>query len=396
MGVDMGEGHLQPADKLNKRGYYEDVRFQAISKELAGRGYSTNEPDAMTPEQTERLRNLIKQRNEECEIWGFKGPRTAWTLHLFLPHLIELCDEVRIVVVRRRWDDVVDSMQRHSQVAYGGQLAMTREEADTLLCDWDGSIADRLHEAEELRIPVHKVFFERLLDDTLNQIEILHDFALERMIYLSNGVEEAATWIDPAMNHFDDTPTIVIPTLDPDKALKTADLARERAGCECRVIIQHDEDGLGFTATVNEAIEGVPGYIALLNDDCIPSQGWLATLIEEIEKRAKLNVWFAGPSGPCRTHPQNSGRKGDHRRPRSVKHVAGFCLVARPGAFDALDGLDPDFTHYASEVDAQWRARRDHGAKSLWVPSVYVDHELHPPLSEWWARDQTILHNKWR
>ncbi len=39
LGVDMGAGHFQPADTNNQAGYYEDLRWQAVTKEITGGRY---------------------------------------------------------------------------------------------------------------------------------------------------------------------------------------------------------------------------------------------------------------------------------------------------------------------------------------------------------------------
>jgi GT2 family glycosyltransferase len=165
------------------------------------------------------------------------------------------------------------------------------------------------------------------------------------------------------------------------------------AGIECSIFVAVDQDRHGYTRTVNEALSNVGGDAAILVDDCEVRTGWLATLQKEVYKRDSLKVWFAGPSGPCRTWPQNSGRPGDNRRPKLVSHVAGFCIYARHEA--VLLGLDEQYVHYASDVDWQRRAQRDHGARALWVPSVYVGHALHEPHMEWWQHDHELLRQEW-
>lgn len=157
-----------------------------------------------------------------------------------------------------------------------------------------------------------------------------------------------------------------------------------------------DENGEGFTATVNRGLEDYAGDVCLLNDDAVPlTDDWLAILKREMDRREALNVWFAGPSGPCRTAPQNGGRVGDHRRPRLVSHLAGFCLLIKAEAVEKLGQLDDRFIHYASDVDFQLRARKDFGSRSLWVPGVYVKHELHPPRQLWWDQDQQLFTAIW-
>lgn len=121
--------------------------------------------------------------------------------------------------------------------------------------------------------------------------------------------------------------------------------------------------------------------------------GWLATLWDELESRP--DCWFAGPSGACRTAPQCSGSKDDERLPQVVSHVAGFCLVIKREALQALGPLDEAFTHYGSDVDMQWRAQRDHGKRSLWVPGVFVDHGLHDPHEPWYSQDNITFWQRW-
>jgi hypothetical protein len=160
-----------------------------------------------------------------------------------------------------------------------------------------------------------------------------------------------------------------------------------------KVAVVLDERGEGFTRTVNRGLALAWGDVCLLNEDAEPvTEGWLRTLTEEMRRREELRVWFAGPSGPCRTAPQNGGRVGDQRRPRGVKHLAGFCLLIKREALDALGGLDERFVHYGSDVELQWRAWREYGARSLWVPGVYCKHELHPPRrTDWYERDNRLL-----
>lgn len=133
--------------------------------------------------------------------------------------------------------------------------------------------------------------------------------------------------------------------------------------------------------------------LCILNDDCVVEPGWLARLWGELEGFPEC--WFAGPSGACRTPPQNTGVKNDERPPRVVSHLAGFCLVVRREAIQALGPLDEQFRHYGSDVDWQWRAAREYGKKSLWVPGVWVDHELHDPLEPWFTMDNYFFWRRW-
>lgn len=210
---------------------------------------------------------------------------------------------------------------------------------------------------------------------------------------------------------------VIVPTLDREKGQRTADEALLLAGLEnARAVVAVDETRSGWTRNVNRHLPltktpsvsldkngnqtPTPGWtwtadddICILNDDCVVRLGWLATLWDELEQRN--DCWFAGPSGPCRTPPQNSGTKDDERRPMVVSHCAGFCLVVRRAALQALGPLDGTFRHYGSDVDWQWRAQRDFGKRTLWVPGVYVDHELHAPLEPWYTSDNFIFWERW-
>ena len=190
------------------------------------------------------------------------------------------------------------------------------------------------------------------------------------------------------------SPTIIVPTLLRCDGVVTASRAQARAGMPSRTLIAVDYDRKGFTRTVNEALKEVKEDAVILVDDCEVPENWLRDLHDAVYERQKLNAWFAGPSGPCRTYPQAGGLPNDKRRPRIVAHLAGFCLYATADA--VAMGLDERFIHYASDVHWQREANRLFGAQSLWVPSVYVNHGLHPPHQEWWEHDQQLLAEIWR
>jgi len=186
--------------------------------------------------------------------------------------------------------------------------------------------------------------------------------------------------------------TILMPTINPEQAEETARINRERAGTEVDTWILHDEDRVGYTKTVNKGLAKVEGDVCIVVDDAVMSDNWLKIFKEEVAKRAALNVWFAGPSMKCRTYPQNQGRKGDRRRPRIVPHVCGVAMYASAEAV-AMGSLDERMIHYACEVDWQRRAK----GRSLWIPGVWCEHELHKPARmDWWENDHRVLRAKWR
>jgi len=188
---------------------------------------------------------------------------------------------------------------------------------------------------------------------------------------------------------------IVVPTLDMAKGQEAGWHAMGAAGVSCRLHVELDRERHGYTKTVNAGLRGVDGDDAVvLVDDCEPSDGWLRALRDAADAWRHMRAWFVGPSGPCRTHPQNGGRPGDYRKPRRVRHLAGFCLYVRWDAI-AKGLMDESYIHYASEIDWQRRMQQEHRACSVWVPGVYVGHGLHEPHADWWAHDQALLRERW-
>lgn len=187
--------------------------------------------------------------------------------------------------------------------------------------------------------------------------------------------------------------TIVIPTLSPNKAYATGQVAQESAGIYTRLYIVHDTKGLGFTRTVNRGLRKIQkGHICLLNDDVFPmTDDWLRKMCDAIADTPELGL--AGPSGPCRTPPQNTGLPGDPYGIKQVSHLAFFCTLIKRNVIDAIGLLDEDFIHYGSDVDYSWRARKA-GIIPSWVRHVYVDHGVGEFLEPWHTQDAAMLKRK--
>lgn len=95
-------------------------------------------------------------------------------------------------------------------------------------------------------------------------------------------------------------------------------------------------------------------------------------LRDAVAEREKLNVHFAGASVDCVLLP---GKRGDHRRPRTVRAVCGACLYATYDVIRHVGALDERLPVCAALVEWQLEAYRQFGAKPLWVPSVWCDAE---------------------
>lgn len=191
---------------------------------------------------------------------------------------------------------------------------------------------------------------------------------------------------------------VVVPTLDHDAAFRNTALALRSAGMDTKVSVVHDKVGVGFTKTVNAGLSQMPDWVrwvCILNDDVNPmTDDWLYKLYKAIVDEPEYGL--AGPSGPCRTPPQNKGIPGAPFGIEEVSHLAFFCTLIRREALEAIGGLlDRDFNHYGSDVHACWKARGA-GYKPVWVRHVYVDHEVGDPIEPWATEDRQTLKRKLR
>lgn len=172
LGVNMGKDHLQVSDHLNKRGYYEDRRWQGIHKAVAGRRYTTRFAHVLSGQHREAYRRLIKSCSRQ-RLWGFKSPRACFTLHHITPLLAEAGVDTRLVIVYRDFDTVVHSIQRHSRLAYGGQFRLSDDEARELMLNWQNALNTQIGDFDGQWC---EVGFEALLEYPLTVTESLAEF----------------------------------------------------------------------------------------------------------------------------------------------------------------------------------------------------------------------------
>lgn len=212
MGVDMGEGHLQPPDLANPRGYYEDMRWNAIHKAVTGIRYGMREPAGLSQKHWQSYAHLVRICSRK-PVWGIKSPRLCFVLHLLLPILQDACD-VRLVRVRRDWEANMASLRWHSELAYRGRFKMTDDEAEVLLTEWQAALERRL---EEFDGPVFEVNYDDLVNDPAATLTELETFCFKGMKKLSAGIERAVDWIDPSLRHEQGEPE---PDLGPEAAIE--------------------------------------------------------------------------------------------------------------------------------------------------------------------------------
>lgn len=204
MGVNMGEGYLQVKDELNPKGYYEDLRWQMLSKMIAGTRYSTR-VGAPNEDLTIKYRRLIREC-ASAPLWGVKGPRLAFLFE----HVWKLVEgegvETRVIVVHRNLEDVVRSFQRHTQIAYRGQFEMTHAEAREKISSWLDALEGQL---VKYTGPVFEVGYNQLMEEPVTELLYLHDFCYEGLQVEGHRriITPALNWLDPELRHYGHRPT---------------------------------------------------------------------------------------------------------------------------------------------------------------------------------------------
>lgn len=150
----------------------------------------------------------------------------------------------------------------------------------------------------------------------------------------------------------------------------------------------------GLAAALNRGITEARGrYIAVLNNDAVPSPGWLSALdraFAEAPDASFLASRILLYDDPTRLHaagdtfghnglPANRGVwEPDGPRFAAPCEVFGACAAAaayRRELFDDVGVFDEDLVMYCEDVDLDWRAQMA-GHRCRYVPDALVRHRL--------------------
>jgi hypothetical protein len=110
-GMQVGERLVEASDG-NKQGHYEDVEFLKIHQEILAdnglplSGLIYNQKINISAYQLEKLKAVIRIKEERFKQWGWKEPRTC----LFLDIYNELLPGVKYFVIMREYLAVVNSL----------------------------------------------------------------------------------------------------------------------------------------------------------------------------------------------------------------------------------------------------------------------------------------------
>ena len=150
LGVMMGKKFDKPS-RANPKGYFEDLDFKRLHKEMEEGVYST-----------EAYSDLVRRREEDFDLWGIKDPR----LCLFLPELTKrLKADHCLINVIRPLDEVAGSLQK--------QMGQDPELWQKLMMHYWSAKHDHIANYEG---PILNVRFSRLLSDPKYTVERIAKF----------------------------------------------------------------------------------------------------------------------------------------------------------------------------------------------------------------------------
>jgi len=169
-----------------------------------------------------------------------------------------------------------------------------------------------------------------------------------------------------------------------------AGLVRRSEAPRRGVRILEPKRNLGYGAAINAAFrESRSTYIAVLNDDAVPHQGWLLALVSAIEARPDAGMCAsqvrlfgedALDSAGMLIGADGSSKQRGHLRParffpaaEEVLFPSGSAALYRRAMLEQIGLFDEDFFLYCEDTDLGLRARWA-GWSCLYVPQAVVEH----------------------
>lgn len=154
--------------------------------------------------------------------------------------------------------------------------------------------------------------------------------------------------------------------------------------------ILENERNAGFGGAINQAFRHSRGrYLATLNDDAVAHPGWLAALLEAIERRPDVGMCASqvrlfgeeqlDSAGMMMARDGSSKQRGHLRPPESfpveeeVLFPSGSAAMYRRSMLEQIGLFDEEFFLYCEDTDLGLRARWA-GWRCLYVPQAVVEH----------------------
>jgi GT2 family glycosyltransferase len=212
------------------------------------------------------------------------------------------------------------------------------------------------------------------------------------------GLDDVERCLSSVIRHAATTTTpfelVVIDDASPDPAVTALVAATAHAEHPFPVTVVHNEENLGFVASVNIGFDAARDDVVVLNADTVVTEGWLDRLADAARGEGVATVTPLTNSGSICTLPPSIieafglegtrphidecgellARHGAGARPEIITGV-GFCMYVTRAALDLCGRFDEDAfgRGYGEEVDFCLRATRL-GLRHLVEDSTFVYH----------------------
>ena len=141
-----------------------------------------------------------------------------------------------------------------------------------------------------------------------------------------------------------------------------------RFGSQIRFLAQESNQGFARTCNLGARAAGDCDYLVFLNNDTLPTRGWLDALVAEAQsddRIAAVGAKLLFPNGLVQhagvaigqdrwPHHLYTGFSESHPavdRSRDVSAVTAACMLVRKADFDEADGFDPAYHNGYEDVD---------------------------------------------
>ena len=178
---------------------------------------------------------------------------------------------------------------------------------------------------------------------------------------------------------------VVIPTRDPQNALKAFDSCKEWAASV--TIVTRPE--WGFTQQVESGWRGGKAdFVLFLNDDCVMNEDAMRQMLGAMGDK---EVGIVGPTLKCgdyqSTETNAPQEDGEYPLYITVRHLIGACMLVRRSMLTRLGGWNVNLKLHCSDLALCIEAWGQ-GFKCVWAIQAKVEHASRQTLDE--APEQEI------